>query len=284
MRVSVCVGNYATTPYGIPGLGLQVYCMEELCYCLRENAYLLDLSLLEEQLVDWIDRECGLRDLAKELYPMVRKQGSLSAFVSMIFEYVGLYDSVTIQEQEALLKENSGLSGMEKRKNQIDFLVRKKKYQAAVRRYDELLAVWYEEEKRGIPMPGNNVKSDILHNKGVALAGMMEYATAAECFLEAYRAEGAEESYLAYLAAKRMELSEGDYLAVIAEQPESYEASLKLEKQVERLETDFLKQEAWGKLEELKEWKTGGEKQRYYEELEVIGGLLKEQYRESVSE
>lgn len=284
MRISVCVGNYAATSYGISGLGLQVYSMEELCYCLRENAYLLDLSLLDERLVDWIDRACGLKDLAKELYPMVRKQGSLSAFVSLIMEYVGLYDAATIRELETVLKESSGLNGMEKRKNQIDYLVRKKKYIAAVKRYDELLLVWQQEAERQTEMPGSRLKADILHNKGVALAGMMEYAAAAECFRNAYETEGREEYYLAYLAAKRMELPEGDYLALVAEQPGSYETSLRLEKRIQSLEEGFRGHEAYRRLEELKERKADGEEQRYYEEVETIGQLLKEQYRESVSE
>ena len=45
MRVSVCVGSYATIPYTIEELELSVYSMEELCYCLKENAFLLDVSL-----------------------------------------------------------------------------------------------------------------------------------------------------------------------------------------------------------------------------------------------
>ena len=70
MRVSVCVGNYAETPYCIPGLGINVYSMEELCYCLKENAFLLDFSMMNDALADWIDRACGLRELAKTLYPL----------------------------------------------------------------------------------------------------------------------------------------------------------------------------------------------------------------------
>lgn len=284
MRISVCVGDYATTPYCIAGLGIPVYCMEELCYCLRENAFLLDLSLLNTALVDWIGAECGLKELAGELYPMIRKQGSLSAFVTLILEYVGLYDSGTIREVERVLKEGSGLSGIEKRKNQVDYLVRKKKYPAAVRRYDELLARWQEEADRGEQMPGGGVKASILNNKGVALTGMMEYGPAAECFREAYGTDPKEGYYRSYLAAKRMELNEEEYLAFIAEQPDSYELSLKLEKEIEELEKSFSGQETGKKLSELREWRQGSEKQKYYDELERITQMLKGSYRNSVSE
>ncbi len=285
MRVSVCVGDYAKTPYCIITLGLRVYCMEELCYCLRENAFLLDLSVMNEDLIDWIGKECGLKELAKTLYPMVRKQGSLSAFVTQILETVGLYDAETISEVEKVLKAGSGLSGMEKCKRQIDYLVEQKKYSAAVHRYDDLLAQWVEEAGKGMEMPGNRVRADILHNKGVALTGMMEYKAAAECFREANEIEPDEVHYRAYLAANRIELNESEYLAFIAKQSGSYEQSLWLEKQVERMKEGFCEQEAAKKLKDLKEWRAGGgDKQRYYDELERIAQALKSCYRSNVSE
>ncbi len=284
MRVSVCVGNYAVTPYCITAFGIRVYCMEELCYCLRENAFLLDTSLMEEALVAWIDTECGIKELAKELYPMVRKQGVLSAFVILILEYVGLYDWETIKEVERVLKEGSGMSAIEKRKRQVDYLVANKKYCVAVHRYDDLLFVWKEESERGMEMPERKVKAAILHNKGVALAGMMEYKAAAECFKEANEIEQTEEHYQAYLAAKRIALNESDYLSFIAKMPDSYEQSLKLEKQVERIRESFDEQEMGKKLAELKEWRAGEEKHKYYDELEQIVQILKEHYRNSMSE
>jgi tetratricopeptide (TPR) repeat protein len=265
MRLSVCVGDYATTPYCISVLDQQVYCMEELCYCLRENAFLLDLSLLRESLVDWIGDCCGVKELARELYPMVRKQGSLSSFVTLILEYVGLYENDVIREIEKVLKDGSGLSSIEKRKNQIDYLVRKKRYPVAVNRYDDLLTRWQEEQFEGAMMPSVKVKADILHNKGVALAGMMEYMGAAEAFKEAYAIVPEGEYYQAYLASMRQALSESEYLSFVADNPDCYEYSLQLERDVEYLTDSFREQEASVRLAELGDWRFGKEKQRYYE-------------------
>lgn len=284
MRISVCVGNYAKTPYCIAGPEIQVYCMEELCYCLKENAFLLDLSLMEEALADWIGEECGLKELAKELYSMVRKQGSLSAFVTLILEYTGLFDSETIRGVAKVLKEGSGLSSIEKRKKQVDYLLQRKKYPAAVSRYNQLLSKWQEESDRGCEMPGGRVMAAILHNKGVALTGLMEYTAAAECFRKAYEIDRDGEEYQSYLAAKRMELSEEDYLIFVAEQPDSYEFSLRLEKEIERMTEEFGETEAGRRLAELAQWRAGGDKQRYYEELERITHAMKECYRSSVAE
>lgn len=284
MRISICVGEYAKTSYCIPGLEMQVFSMEELCYCLKENAFLLDLSLLDEKLVDWIVGECKLKELATRLYPLVRKQGSLSSFVALIFDYVGLYDEETLRELDSVLKEGAGLSRIEKRKNQIDNLVEKKKYVTAVHQYEELFELWQEECRCGIEMPTEKVKAGIFHNMGVALAGMMEYKEAAAAFKAAWDIYKSDESYLAYFAAKRMELNEKDYLAFIAEQPDSYELSLQLERKLEHLRGEFCKQESYRKLEQLKEWRRGSEKQQYYEEVENIVGVLKANYRSCVDE
>ena len=71
MKASLCVGEYCENAYNVEGLDIRVYSMEELCYCLKENAFLLDLSIMNDKLVDWIGEECKVWELAKQLYPMV---------------------------------------------------------------------------------------------------------------------------------------------------------------------------------------------------------------------
>ncbi len=284
MRVSVCVGDYATTPYYIAGLEVPVWCMEELCFCLKENAFLLDISLMRDELVEWIDRECGLKGLAGELYDLIHKQGSLSAFVTMILEFVGFYDGREIGDVEQILKQGAGLSNIERRKGQIDYLVRKKKYAAAIRGYDSLLAKWTEMELAGGEMPAARVRGAILHNKAVALAGMMLYAYSAEHFRQAYELDGQMEHYKAYLAAKRMELDESAYISFAAEQTIGYEHTLELERRMERLVEDWKLQPEFQQLLENRERRKRGDRQQYYEGNEEIIRKLKSDYRSSVGE
>ena len=279
MRISICVGKYAAVPYCVPGLELSVYCIEELCYCIRENAFLIDASLMNDDLVNWIDKDCGLTDLAKELYPMVHKKGSLSSFVTMILEFTGLYDGTVTGEVEQTLKKGAGLSGIEKRKSQIDYLVKKKKYGAAIRGYEELLSQWQETLKEGGELPAGKVRSGILHNKGVPFAVLMLYAQAAECFLEAYGIEKDSRMYEDYLAAKRMELAEEAYIAFAAENPQGYEAALKLEQKMEELKKNWRLQPEFLRLQERKGFREDGEMQKYCEDNEQIAQALKSSYR-----
>lgn len=282
MRVSVCVGSYAKTPYCIPGLGMNVYCMEELCYCLKENAFLLDLSLMNDDLLNWIEKECGRRELARALYPLVHKKGSLSAFVVMILNDTGFYDEQAVAETEQVLKQGAGLSRIEKRKSQVDQLVKKKKYIAAIREYDVLIEIWRQQEKEGEPLPAVDCLAAILHNKGVAFAGLMFYGKAADCFLEAWRTDGDGAYYRDYLAAKRMELTEGAYVAFAAEHTEMYQYTLELEKEIEALTGQWEKQPEYLQLFHRRESRQKGDMQKYYEESERITQALKENYRSCV--
>lgn len=284
MRISVCVGNYGTIPYCVPGLEINVYCMEELCFVLKENAFLLDLSLMNDGLLDWIRGECGLKELAGALSPLIHRQGSLSAFVVAILRFVGLYDESTVSEVEQVLKRGAGLSSIEKKKSQADYLVRKKKYNAAIRGYDSLIEKWQEQSVEGEILPASECLALIWHNKGVAFAGLMTYAKAADCFLKAYETENRKDFYRDYLAAKRMEMTENEYVSFAAGNAEGYELALELEKDMERLTDEWEQQPEYMRLYGLSELKSGDGRQRYYEESERLSQTLKDSYRRSVAD
>lgn len=284
MRISLCVGNYAKIPYCVPGPELSVYCIEELCFCMKENAFLLDTSLMSDALIDWIDGECGLNMLAVELHKLLHKMGSFSAFVTMILEYTGLYDEEIIRATTQVLKQSAGLSGIEKRKSQIDYMVKKKRYSAAIHGYDELLKRWDVSLQEGKEVPAARVRGEILHNKGVAFTGLMLYKQAAECFAQSYEITRSKVEQTAWLAAKRMELTQEEYIAFAAEKPEFYEVTLQLEKTMEALEEEFKEQPEYLRMLEHEDRRTGREAQKYYEENEHITHVLKGSYRRSVSE
>ena len=276
MRVRSCLGYYAKEPYRIPGLEMNVFSMEELCYCIKENAFLLDLSLLDDRLLDWIERECGLGELADRLHPLVHRRGQLSEFAAAILRYVGFYGEEAIQETEQALKKGAGLSGIEKRKNQVDYLVRKKKYRSALRGYDELLQNWQTQEAEAKPAP--DFQAEIWHNKGVAYVGLMLYESAAECFRQAYGLSGDEAYCVDYLAAKRMQLSEKAYVDFAAGCTEWYPQTLELEKKYREAAEEWEKHPDYLQLYNRRELKSR-DRQKYNEENERLVQALKDSYR-----
>lgn len=286
MRVSVCIGNYAKTPYCVPGLGINVFCMEELCFCLKENAFLLDLSLMNDSLLDWVERECGLRELAKALHPLVHRQGSLSAFVLAVQRYAGFFDEAVIQETEQVLKQGAGLTGLEKRKSQIDYLVKKKSYRQALRGYDELLQTLEKEQgsmAEDFPEAKNSPAekeflAKIWHNKGVAYAGLMFYGKAAECFQKASEWNAGDEYRMDFLAAKRMELSEEAYVSFAATHEEWHFDTLELEKKLERIVEDWEQEPDYLRLYNRKDLRSR-DRRKFCKDSERLTQALKDSYR-----
>ena len=284
MRVSTCVGNYAEIPYSIPGLEINVYCVEELCYCMKENAFLLDTTLVNENLLKWLEKQCGLRELVKLLYPYVYRKGSLSAFAVTVFQYVGLYEQSVVREIEQVLKQGAGLSSIEKKKSQVDYLIRKKKYNLALKNYDALIAKWEEQVAAGEPVPAVSCLAAIWHNKGVAFAGLMLYEEAAKCFYRAYELAGDAELCKAFLAAKRMALSEEEYVAFVADHSHMYEHTLELEKLLENVSAEWEQQPEYLMLYNRRELRAEGNWHQYHIDSERQALKLKDNYRNCVVE
>ncbi len=281
-EVLVCVGDYAREPYVLPKLGVRVYCMEELCYCLKENAFLLDGSVMNDELLDFIRKDCQLPGLAQALQPLARRQGALSDFVGRILTYVGLYGPDTVRQVEETLKAGSGLSDYEKLKMQTDHLAEQKRYEEALKSYDRLLTRIRENQEMEVPAL-QALQADILHNKGVIHARQMLYGQAAELFYQAWKTGGEQPVHFAeYLAARRMQLPEQDYVALVAECPEQYRASLELERSLEVTERAWRDTPEYLRLARLRARRTEGELAAYCEETDRILQALKNDYRKLV--
>ncbi len=282
MRVTACVGDYAEKPYNVPGVDLVVYSMEELCFCLKENAFLLDAALMNDGLVKWIDKQCGLRSLADELASQIRHKMSLSVFVITILQYVGLYDGHTMREIEQLLKLGAGLSQIEKKKKQTDYLLHGKKYIPAMKGYQEIIALWGEKETSGEALPAVNCLADVWHNLGVAEAGVMNLSRAAECFLKAYTLTQSKTEALCYGAAMKLSLPKQEYEVFLQEQGYLYYEEFELNQQLHGLLQAFEQTPEAMLLSRSQELLDSGDTDTFAEETNRIIGRMKESYRSGI--
>ena len=115
-RVHLCLGKTAAAPYSFDKARVRVYSVEELCYFLKENAYLLDETIFTRGLSDWLYKECGLPDLGQKLNMLQKNKEKPEAFVTAIFEYTGYFRQEEIQETERLVRVSADVSLVEKQK------------------------------------------------------------------------------------------------------------------------------------------------------------------------
>ena len=276
-RVILGTGTYAETPYYMEKFYVNLYSAEELCYLLVEKAELLDQDVMQRELVQWLDEQCGLNQLAHTLYSLLNQNGSTVAFVGTILEYVNLYPSEVVAQTEQIIRNNEGLNPFERDKAKADYMLQNRKYFTALKRYYSLLA--------RIPETDNLLRAKILHNMGVASAKLFLFGQAADRFLEAYETDGNEESLESYLASMRMHCDDKDYVAYIAEHPEYHDVSLRVERQIDRAYGQFEgtdENRMLFTLQVLKEEGNGtaGIDVQYYQEIEQLTTGLKEAYRD----
>lgn len=274
-RVLLCTGDYAQTPYCFENLGIRVFSAEELCYVLKENAFLLDREIVDRRLVKWIDESLHLPKLAASLYPLLHQKTSVGAFAGMILEYVGFYDAETIRRTEEIFRTGANLNAYEKLKSRVDYMVGNGRYSAALVEYDALLEQLPEGEKE--------LTAKILHNKGVALCGLFAFEEAASQFRKAYELVPDRESMISYLAAKRLSMDEGDYISFAAGFPEYYEETLELERRVVALREQWEQSEQKDRLDWRRSLKADGDVRQYYAETNKRVQELKNAYRAGVN-
>ena len=234
MSIRLCIGEYARTGYEPERMGIKVYSLEELCFFIRENAFLLDDGFMEESLGEWLISECKLQELGEELKKSTYRRISLKAYISIILEYAGFYSKEVNDEIESIIVENSNRSIYEKKKARADALVKKGHYGKAGREYAKILQM--------LPEDMTILKGEIYHGCGVCLAKMFYFTLAGEYFLKAHTLTGKIASYHQYLWTKRLSMSEQEYVEFLREHEEAYEDSVEMEEYLEKLNIQTLKE------------------------------------------
>ena len=279
-QIILGTGAFAEKPYYVDKFYVNLYSVEELCYLFVEKAELLDEDIMRRDLVQWLEEQCGLDQLAHTLYSLLNQNGSTVAFAGTILEYVNLYPPEMIERTEQIIRNNDGLNPYERGKAKADYMLQNGKYYMALRQYYSLLA--------RIPETDGVIRAGILHNMGVACAKLFMFRQAADRFLEAYESDRNEESLELYLAALRMHYEDKEYVAYIADHPEYHDVSLRVEKKMERSYGQFEGTDENRMLFTLQVFKeegssTAGSDVQYYQEIEKLTAGLKEAYREYVS-
>ncbi len=272
----LCIGSYAENPFHIEKIGRNVYCIEELCYCIVQNAFILDEESFNKELFDWIDKECSLEKLADELRSMSSKRCSMASIAGTILDYVGYNTRKEVDRTEEILRENAGMDVYEKKLQRADFLMKKGKYTMAFSEYEFLI--------NNTPGIDSRIKARIEHNEGVMYARLFLFERAAEMFLKAYEDGGDKESYIQYLSAVRMGMSNKEYISFIADNDKAYSSSMEVESRMKEAEELYAASDDNHMLGTLAIYKAEGKLREYYENVGQIADALKSEYRDLVKD
>ena len=207
-QLYMCLGTLSTTPYFLSGLGVNIYSMDELCYYLCVNAYILDNDLIDVRLCDYMRDSLEMPELATKLRQMIKSQKTLGEMVTTILVDTNYCNEEEIARIKQILVDNASLSFAAKRKVRGDNLLCANKYPRAIEEYQYVLSVLKKEEEP-------ELYSSILHNVGCAYSMMFLLEKAGEYFKQAYDIDKSRESLVMYLVCLRLTAKKEEYDRIV---------------------------------------------------------------------
>lgn len=143
----LCQVKRAKLPYYIENISTNIYSIEELCFYFYHNIYLLDSTILNEELCFWIRDQLGLKKLADNLYKHLDDDNmKVGDFILPVFKeinYLSLEEFRKLNQQiQQLAKEPEVL----RQKRKGDYLMEHGKYVNAIKVYQKALRQETEDE------------------------------------------------------------------------------------------------------------------------------------------
>ena len=143
----LCQVKRAKLPYYIENISTNIYSIEELCFYFYHNIYLLDSTILNEELCFWIRDQLGLKKLADNLYKHLDDDDmKVGDFILPVFKeinYLSLEEFRKLNRQiQQLAKEPEVL----RQKRKGDYLMEHGKYVNAIKVYQKALRQETEDE------------------------------------------------------------------------------------------------------------------------------------------
>lgn len=179
-------GKTADRPFYVKEADINLYSMEELCYFIYNNVYMIGQDFFDDILIRFIEEDLELINVAKKLKDLRFRQEPAAHMIKAVLEGSYYYSE---EERESLMKTLSGLenrSAEEKMKAKADMLAERGKLNAATQLYKKVIA-------KVSPMKDTKLAACVWNNLGVIYAKQFLFDDALSCFKKAFDTDGEEE-------------------------------------------------------------------------------------------
>lgn len=207
----LCEAARARHPYYVESISMNLWSIEELCYYMRENVYLLDETILNEELCDWLGGELGLKRLRKILLRALEQGTTAQEFVLPIFKECGYLSPEELAYFHEQLSQIEIESQDVRKKMKADYLVNYGMLVSALGEYENII------NRRSPGRLGIQFYAAVLENMATAYAKLFRFEEAAQCLWESYSTLKSRKVYEKYLRLLPLFLSDKQYRERIEE-------------------------------------------------------------------
>lgn len=209
----LCHRKRAKQPYEITRVHRKIYTIEELCYYICNNLYLIDYTMMNHRLCDWIGGELELRELAERLREDLRINCSMEQFILTILRESNIYATADINRIANILEQLKNQKGVERTKYKADSLQRSGEYESAILVYQSMInADWDESVDK-------TFYGRVYACLGAAYGHRFLYKEAAKMYYEAYRICEEPEMLKSYLYCCYRGMPEDKYVKMLSGNP-----------------------------------------------------------------
>lgn len=179
MGVILCARTDPAFSLQLSGLGIHVYSMEELCYCILKYPLLFLEKRLAGRLPDFLEKGAGEGGLAERLRRQSERSDEPEELLLRLMEWSGYCSAQELSDFRKRIGELRGMSEGERWKGRGDLFFSLRRYGKAVAAYEQALPLL---EGRG----QEALRGRTLLNEGCACANLFLTEKAFHHFLLAY--------------------------------------------------------------------------------------------------
>lgn len=272
-RLILCSGKRAETPYHFKMTDVNIYSIEELCFYLYENIYMVTEELFTEELCNFLETELALGERAEKLRGLIRVRGSLKDKVVCVLCSCDYYMEPEIKHLLAIMDEIAGMSQIRRNKLLADKCLSYKNYAQAKRMY---LAILDEGEACGLE---EKEIGNIYHNLGVIALHLTGFTEAIALFLKAYENNHNTESLHQYLFALRLSTNQEDYHKELERYTNGNAMEHMIREELIKMEAEIAKTNEYKIIMAMEKLRTEGRTALYHREVEQLLNQWKLKYR-----
>ena len=211
--IILCHKKKAKRPYEITRIHRKIYTIEELCYFLCNHLYLIDHTIMNEHLCEWLEEELELTELANNLRQHLEQCASMQQFVVTILAYSSIYTTAELKHVQNVLDKLKNQKPVEKQKFKADNLLANGALKPAILIYQSILQGETDETV------DKKFYGRVYACLGSAYGKMFLYEEAAKMYEAAFQICEEESMLKAYLYACSRYMSAQEYETLIRKSP-----------------------------------------------------------------
>ncbi|MCL2864998.1 MAG: hypothetical protein FWE25_05590 [Lachnospiraceae bacterium] len=226
----LCHDKHATHPYEITRIHCKIYTLEELCYYLCNNLYLIDYTIMNEQLCAWLEEDIGLPKLAVVLRDVIRTRGTVEKFVLTILQGSNIYQESEMIRIQNVLEKLKGQKDIERQKFKGDNLLDSGETEEAIIVYQAILNDEDTDDSVDRKFYGK-----IYACLGAAYGRLFLYQESAKMYDRAFQIVGDKTLLRPYLYSSYKYMSMPEYAILLTKNPDFVNINTVMHKEIEEL-------------------------------------------------